>query len=265
MVVIEFRHLIAEIASGQATLRAGGHDLLAMDRVLVRGIPPGSLEQVVFRMDALHRLRLRGVPVLNPPHAIEACVDKYLTTARLQAAGLPVPRTVVCEGVDNAMAAFADLGGDVVVKPLFGSEGRGIARVSDEGVAYRVFYALTKLPSILYLQEFIEHPGHDHRLFILGDRVLAAMIRSSTTDFRTNVSRGGRFHTWTPPPTWADLALRAARAVGAPLAGVDLLTNVRGEPLIVEVNSTPGFQAIAQTTSVNVAREILLFLATGQW
>src|SRR5207237_7469693 len=101
------------------------------DGVLVRTMPPGSLEQVVFRMDVLHRLERRGVRVLNPPLAVEACVDKYVTTARLEAAGLPVPPTIVCQHADDALEAFTALGGDVVVKPLFGSEGRGMVRVSD--------------------------------------------------------------------------------------------------------------------------------------
>ena len=88
-------------------------------------MPPGSLEQVVFRMDALHRLAAAGVPVLNPPRAVEAAVDKYLTLALLAAAGLPVPSTWTGQSAAEALAAFEELGGDVVVKPLFGSEGRG--------------------------------------------------------------------------------------------------------------------------------------------
>ena len=93
------------------------------DAVLVRTMPPGSLEQVVFRMDLLHRLMAGGVRVLNPPRAVEVCVDKYLATALLDAAGLPVPHTIVCQHADAALEAFTALGGDVVVKPLFGSEG----------------------------------------------------------------------------------------------------------------------------------------------
>ena len=88
-------------------------------------MPAGSLEQVVFRMDILHSAK---VPVLNPPRAVETCVDKFLTSARLAAAGLPTPETTACQTADDALAAFAELGGDVVVKPLFGAEGRGIAR-----------------------------------------------------------------------------------------------------------------------------------------
>src|SRR5262245_30488733 len=110
-------------------------DLASVDRVLVRTMPAGSLEQVVFRMDVLHRLMAAGVPVLNPPRALETAVDKYLACWRMEAAGLPVPPTVACEKADEALTAMEALGGDVVVKPLFGSEGKGITRVNDADIA----------------------------------------------------------------------------------------------------------------------------------
>src|SRR5580704_8439512 len=123
-VPVDFRRVGAGVSAA--------HDPLAgYDAVMVRTMPPGSLEQVVFRMDLLHRLQARGVRVLNPPRAVELCVDKYLTTAVLEAAGLRVPATIVCQHADAALEAFTALGGDVVVKPLLGSEGRGMVRVSD--------------------------------------------------------------------------------------------------------------------------------------
>ena len=96
-------------------------DLTAFDAVIIRTMPPGSLEQVVYRMDVLAKLESSGVTVLNSPKSVECAVDKYLTTAKLEAAGLPVPATIVCENSDDALTAFERLGGDVVVKPIFGS------------------------------------------------------------------------------------------------------------------------------------------------
>src|SRR5436309_2063661 len=116
---IDFRRVSAGVA-------ADADPLAGFDGILVRTMPPGSLEQVVFRMDVLHRLQAAGVVVLNPPAAVEGCVDKYLASARLAAAGLPVPPTAVCQDADTALETFTLLGGDVVVKPMFGSEGRGI-------------------------------------------------------------------------------------------------------------------------------------------
>ena len=171
----------------------GGLDLTAVDGVLVRMMPPGSLEQVVFRMDALHRLAALGVPVLNPPRAVEAAVDKYLTLALLEAAGIPVPPTWAGESAAEALAAFDALGGDVVVKPLFGSEGRGLVRISDKELAWRTFHALERLGAVLYLQRVVRHPGHDLRVFVLRGSVLGVMRRHATPgEWRTNVSLGGR-------------------------------------------------------------------------
>ena len=105
-------------------------------------MPPGSLEQVVFRMDVLHRLGSSGKSCPQFAAGLETCIDKYLASARLEAAGLLVPATVVCQDADTAMEAFAELGGDVVVKPIFGSEGRGMVRVSDPELAWRTFRAI---------------------------------------------------------------------------------------------------------------------------
>src|SRR5437764_14324963 len=95
--------------------------LAGYDAAVVRTMPAGSLEQVVFRMDLLHAAAAAGVRVLNPPRAVETCVDKYLTNVRLGRAGLPTPPTHVSERADGPLAAFGHLGGDVVLKPLFGS------------------------------------------------------------------------------------------------------------------------------------------------
>jgi ribosomal protein S6--L-glutamate ligase len=258
---IDFRRLRASLSSADASLELESFDLMNVDGVLVRGIPAGSLEQVVFRMDALHRLEAAGITVMNSARAVESCVDKYLTTARLQAWGLPVPRTITCESLDDAMEAYHRLGGDVVVKPLFGSEGRGIVRASSEAMAYRVFWTLSRLQSILYIQEYIYHPGHDYRLFVIGGQVKAAMKRHATLDFRTNVAQGGIAEAYRPTVEWEELAARATQAVGAEIAGVDLLTGPDGQPLVIEVNSTPGFKALSQTTDVTLAEAILRHLA----
>src|SRR5437763_6056863 len=143
-------------------------------------------------MDLLQRLHARGVPVLNPPAAVETCVDKYLASARLAAAGLPVPPTLVCQHAEAALEAFAALGGDVVVKPLFGSEGRGMLRVADADLAWRTFRTVERLQGVLYLQQFVPHPGWDLRAFVVGGRVVTAMRRHADGGWRTNVSQGGK-------------------------------------------------------------------------
>lgn len=259
--VVEFRRLVAELATGRSSLRVGALDLMEADRVLVRSIPAGNLEQVVARMDALHRLHAQRVRILNPPSAIESCVDKYLATARLAAAGLPVPQTIVCETTAAALEAFESLGGDVVAKPLFGSEGRGILRLDSRGLAERVLTAIGRLNEIFYLQEFIRHPGYDYRALVLGKSVLAAMRRTAAGDFRANISLGGLAEACQLSPRWERLAIAAAAAVGAEFAGVDLLESTDGREFVIEVNSCPGFQAIARTTSRDLPRAIIEYLS----
>jgi ribosomal protein S6--L-glutamate ligase len=216
-------------------------------------------------MDVLQRLQCRGVAVLNPPTAIETCVDKYLASARLEAADLRVPPTIVCQHADASMEAFAALGGDVVVKPLFGSEGRGMVRVSDPEMAWRIFRTLERLDCVLYLQQFIAHPGWDLRVFVLGGRVLAAMRRHAQNDWRTNVAQGGRAERMSPTKAEERLALQAAEAVGVVAAGVDLLQGPAGEHYVIEVNAVPGWRALAPVTGIDVAAALVRFLCSGEW
>jgi RimK family alpha-L-glutamate ligase len=251
---IDFRRIRAGVASPPGLLAE-------CDAVIVRTMPPGSLEQVVFRMDVLHRLRSRGVAVLNPPAALEACVDKYLASARLEAAGLRVPPTVVCQHADDGLDAFHNLGGDVIVKPLFGSEGRGMVRVSDPDLAWRTFRTLERLQSVLYVQRYIPHPGWDLRIFVLGGRVLNAMRRHANGGWRTNVAQGGRGEAVSPTAQEERLALAAAAAVGASVCGVDLLPGPDGEFYVLEVNAVPGWRALAPATAVDVAAAVIAFLA----
>ena len=250
---IDFRRLAAGVA---------GHPepLSGFDAVVVRTMPPGSLEQVVFRMDLLQRVEARGVPILNAPRALEACVDKYLTTARLWEAGLPVPPTVACQDADAALLAFEELGGDVVVKPLFGSEGRGMLRIGDLELAWRTFRTLERTGAVLYLQKMIHHPGWDLRVFVLAGRVLAAMRRVSRGDWRTNVAQGGVGQVVGADDLQADLALRSAAVLGAEAAGVDLMQGPDGEWYVIEVNAVPGWRALAPVTGIDVASELVRHL-----
>jgi len=236
-------------------------DLDRFDAVVVRTMPPGSLEQVVFRMDRLHALAARGVTVLNPPRALEVCVDKYLALVRLEAAGLRVPATVVCQHADAALEAFDRLGRDVVVKPLFGSEGRGMVRVTDPELAWRTFRAIERMQSVLYVQKFVPHPGWDLRAFVLGGKVLSAMRRVAGGDWRTNVAQGAIAEPARLTAEQEEMALSAAKAVGTVAAGVDLLPGPSGETYVIEVNAVPGWRALAPVTGVDVARAMIEHLA----
>ena len=257
---LPFSTISAGVEPGGQRQLAGQHSLQQVDAVLVRTMPPGSLEQVVFRMDVLDALARQGVRVVNPPATIEAAVDKYRALSRLQEAGLPVPRTIVCQGVEEAMEAFVALGEDVVIKPIFGGEGRGISRLCDRDLAARAFTLLVQLKAVIYLQEFIPHHGHDLRVLVIDDQLLA-IRRCSDTDWRTNIGRGGRAEAFSLDPALGQLARQAAASVGALVAGVDILPGLDGEHYLLEVNGVPGWKSLARTLDVDVATLVLDLLA----
>jgi ribosomal protein S6--L-glutamate ligase/tetrahydromethanopterin:alpha-L-glutamate ligase len=230
-------------------------DLIAL---IVRPIGRGSLEEIIFRMDLLHRLKRLGLYILNPPQAIERSVDKYYALSLLEEEGLPVPRTIVTERANEALKAFYELGGDVVIKPIFGSRGVGSTRVSDPDVAERIFRALEFHHQVIYLQEFIPHGNYDLRVFILGGRVLAAMKRISNL-WKTNVSLGAKPAPCTLSKEAEDLAVRAAEVVGCEVSGVDILESSRGL-FIIELNSQPGWRGLQNVTSINIAEEIIKYV-----
>lgn len=250
---LDFRRLAASVGFES-------RPLAGFDAALVRIMPSGSLEQVVFRMDLLHAASSHGVMVLNPPRAIETCVDKYLTNVRLANAGLPTPATHVSQLADDALAAFERLGGDVVIKPLFGSEGRGMQRISDRELAWRTFHVLERTGQVIYQQAFVRHPGWDLRAFVLGGKVIAAMRRTASGDWRTNVAQGGTAERVTLGDAETRLAIDAAKAVACPMAGVDLLPGPSGEMFVIEVNAVPGWRALSQACSQDIAAEVVAFL-----
>jgi ribosomal protein S6--L-glutamate ligase len=253
---IAFGNLRSEVCQGTLHVAAGPETLKQFDAVLVRTMPPGSLEQIVFRMDALSAVDSQGIVVLNRPRSLEAAVDKYLATVRLAEAGLATPRTVVCQTAGDALKAFAEMGNDVVVKPLFGGEGRGLMRISSEEMALRAFKTLQQLQAAIYIQQFVPHRGYDIRLFVAGDRVLG-MRRVNSGDWRTNISRGAHGEPLEVDELHRDVARRAAAAVGASLAGVDILPSREGEPLVLEVNAVPGWKALSKVLQVDVAQVVL--------
>jgi RimK family alpha-L-glutamate ligase len=251
--------LVARISgartSAEPRVRIEDQILENYDAIIVRSIPAGSLEQIIFRVDVLHRLENIGVRVVNSARTIERTVDKYYTSALLEDAGIPTPRTVVTERFDEAMEAFKELG-DAVVKPLFGSEGRGMVRVCDEDAAYRVFRALELGRYIFYLQEFIPHANRDIRTFVIGDKLVAAMVRRAE-GWKTNVAKGARVEPLEPSEELREISRRAAAVLEAEYAGVDILKAETGGYYVTEVNGIPGWKGLQKTTDVDIAGRIV--------
>ena len=223
--------------------------------VMVRGIAPGSLEQITLRMDVLHTLAELGVPVMNSAAAIEHTVDKARTSLRLHLAGLPTPQTWACESTalarTVAAAQFA-AGDSVVMKPLFGCMGKGISKLA----SLQDFDAQVPVGAAFYLQQYIppvaEGEWEDWRLFVVEGAVVAAMRRQSD-HWVTNFAQGARCVAAPVSDEMASLAIAATTAVNASYAGVDLIRQAEGGFTVLEVNSVPAWKGLVQATEIDVA------------
>jgi RimK family alpha-L-glutamate ligase len=194
--------------------------------------------------------------VVNSPYAIEKMVDKYYTLSLLQQAGLRVPETRVCENFVGAMEAFQALGENVVVKPLFGSRGVGMVRVTEADTAGRVFRALQLGGYVYYLQQFLSHENRDLRVMVVGIECVAAMERVADS-WKTNIAAGARPVRVDVTPEVRDICLCASQTLGADYCGVDLLRSATGELYILEVNSMPAWQGLQQVTQFDLADRIV--------
>jgi len=226
--------------------------------LVVRSLPGGSLEQVIYRVNVLHRLEKNGLKVINNASLLEKTVDKFYTSALLANAGLPVPRTVVTERFDQAMEAVKDLG-TVVVKPVFGSLGKGIVLVEDPDTAHRVFRALEMGRYVFYLQEYLPHACEDFRLFVVGGEVVAAMRRRGQ-NWKTNIACGSAAEPYQPDKEIVGLALRTAEILQADYVGVDILVS-GGRPYVIEANGIPGWtglQSVAEKDIAGILAEYVL-------
>jgi len=258
-VCFSFPDLLARVGRKPEVILGSFDILKELSATIVRPIGRGTLEEIIFRMDLLHRLVRLGAYVINPPQAIERAVDKFYALSLLEEAGLPVPKTIVTENANEALKAFYELDCDVVLKPLFGSRGIGSTRISDPNIAERVFGALDFHHNVFYIQRFIPHGNSDIRAFVLGSRVLAAMRRISEESWKTNVSLGAKPMSVKLEKDIEEMAILAAETVGCQVAGVDILESSE-ESLVIEVNSQPGWRGLQSVTDLNIADEIVDFV-----
>lgn len=237
-----------------AQIHIPGFEDFLPDAALVRAVPGGTFEEVTLRLDVLHALEHCRVIVYNPARAIERTVDKAMTSFLLGRAGVPMPPYWVCESEDEARAVTVReiaAGRRLVVKPLFGNCGRGLQRVD----------SIDRLPpreqveGVYYLQSFVEQPGpggRDWRVFVIADRVVAAMERVSE-NWITNRARGGQCLPAVVTDKLRHLAERAAVATGASYAGVDIIRDRTGNYLVLEVNGVPAWRGLQSVHPADIA------------
>jgi tetrahydromethanopterin:alpha-L-glutamate ligase len=229
---------------------------LLPDAVYVRTMSAGSFEAITRRLGVLHALASLGVVVWNDARAIERCVDKSMTSFLLARAGLPTPPTWTMESARSARALVEREAarGPLVLKPLFGAQGKGlrlIRRPED-------LPGPEEVAGVYYLQRFQSNGAQDfrdYRLFVLRGCVIAAMMRRAST-WITNVKQGGQPLAFVSDPKMDRLAIAAAEAVGAEIAGVDVLVAADGAPTVLEVNSMPAWSGVQKVSKRNIAEAI---------
>jgi tetrahydromethanopterin:alpha-L-glutamate ligase len=242
--------------SAKFGLKIRGFESGLPDAVIVRAISGGTFQAVTMRLGILHALRELGVPVWNDARAVERCVDKSTTSFLMARAGIPTPSTWTIESLESARAiAQRELRhGPLVLKPLFGSQGRGL----------QLIFSIEDLPppdvvaGVYYLQRFVgvERDGfRDLRLLVLKGRVAAAMVRHADK-WITNVKQGGRPVATVPDARVKALALATAEAVGADFAGIDIVRDAEGRPFVLEANSMPAWRGLQRVTQANIATMI---------
>ncbi len=231
-----------------------GFETALPDAAFVRQISDGSFEQVTKRLGVLHALRETGVRVYNDARAAERCVDKSTASFLLHRAGVPTPATWAVESPEHAraiVAAEARPGRPLVLKPLFGSQGRGLRLIED----VESLPPAAEVDHVFYLQRYVSGPTagwRDWRIFVVGDRAIAAMIRHGV-EWRTNAARGARCEGTVVTGRLAELAVAASGAVGANYAGVDIIADTGGELQVLEVNSMPAWKSLQQVAEADIA------------
>ncbi|HLX99396.1 MAG TPA: RimK family alpha-L-glutamate ligase [Roseiarcus sp.] len=226
------------------------------DAVHVRTMSAGSFEAVTRRLGVLHALNELGVVVWNDARAIERCVDKSMTSFLIARAGLPTPPTWTMESLSAARALVEREAshGPLVLKPLFGAQGKGLRLIRGPDNLPRP----EEVAGVYYLQRFQANGGRDftdYRLFVLRGRVIAAMMRRAAT-WITNVKQGGQPLAVARDPKMERLAVQAAEAVGAQIAGVDVMVGADGAPTVLEVNSMPAWSGLQRVSRRNIAEAI---------
>ena len=230
------------------------------DAVHVRTLSAGSFEAITKRLGILHALAKLGIVVWNGAPAIERCVDKSMTSFLLARAGVPTPPTWTMESEEAARAVVEREAprGPLVLKPLFGAQGKGLRLIRRP----KDLPAPEDIAGVYYLQRFQSNGAEDftdYRLFVLRGRVIAAMMRRAST-WITNVKQGGEPLAVALDPKMERLAIAAAEAVGAAIAGVDILVTADGGPTVLEVNSMPAWSGVQKVSKRNIAEAIALAL-----
>lgn len=225
----------------------------------------GSTYELTHRLIILRELEKRAT-VVNPVESMLQYSKEQLTL-KLNELGLPHPKTLVTENVEEAYGfahSFLEEGGEVVLKPTCAARGIGVTKLSgirrrDDLLQFLVWYTREHAEGVYYLQEYIKNFGYDVRCLVIDGRVVGREKRFNQNDFRYNVAVGGSaevFH----DPMYDDLSVGVAEATGLRICGVDILPGEDGKPYVLEANCYPGYKALMDVTGLPIHERIADFL-----
>lgn len=259
---IDLSTLSASIAASDFSIFNADSEHLKLDAILVRDVGISfSLETISFKFDLLRAFE-NSIIVMNRPTAIQNAANKFFSFYLFKLAYLPIPQTVISSELEVAMKTIEKFE-FVVVKPIFGSQGEGIIKLESsqpESELASKLRELLKERGVLYLQEFVSNPGRDIRVFVVGEEAVGAIYRISRKgSFVSNLSQGATPVKCELTEEMRELAIRAARAVGADFAGVDLIESEEGL-LLLEVNATPSGKGIKLACGVDVTERVVELL-----
>lgn len=256
--ILDTLRFAIDLSGGEPDLHYSGNQLSDYDAVLPR---IGS-SITYFGTAVVRQFEQMDVYTPNSSSGIRNSRDKLAAHQILARHQIGMPATTFVRDRADIMSAIERVGGaPVVIKLLEGTQGLGVMLAPDTIVARAMIETLQVSKQNVLVQEYIEESrGRDVRAFVVGDRVVGAMRRSSNgEDFRSNLHRGGRSEAIELPPEYREAAIKSAQILGLRVAGVDLLESDRG-PLVMEVNSSPGLQGIERATGLDIAREIVRFV-----
>lgn len=258
--VIKYRDCYASIEQNNPTVSYRGEDLKSFDAI----IPRISANMTRYGTAIVRQLEMQGIYTISSSIAINRARDKLRSSQVLARAGVGLPKTVVSRNTTDIDDLLDHLGGTpVIIKLARGTHGNGVVLAETKKAAKSVlqaFYLTNDDGTNILLQEFVkESAGTDIRVFVVGGRVIASMKRQSLDDdFRSNLHKGGEGTVVKLTEEERKMAIKAARAMGLNVAGVDMMRSDRG-PLILEVNASPGF-GIEKVTGRDVASPIIEYV-----
>lgn len=225
------------------------------------------LERCVSYFRGLHFtacLEFLGVPVINKFEVANNCGNKMITSLLLKKHNVPTPKTYFSFSSDTALENLEKVGYPMVIKPVVGSWGRGVMALRDRDTADAIIEVRElsdgPLDRIYYLQEMVKRPPRDIRAIAVGDQVIAAMYRTSTGGFKTNIALGAEPVPCEITKELEDICLKASKAVGGGILGVDLMEDEKRGLVVHEVNNTVEFKGLARVAKKNIPKEMIDFV-----